>query len=263
MDYYQTIKPSPALLPYVKQYWFLRSNCTGHIQGIIPTGYVSLFFQRASPLFSVEKNEMYSQTYICGQSTTFSNLLLTGIMDLICIDFLPYGAKLFFDIPISELKEQTVALDMLEEPEWVELGKRLTDVSDDEHCVRLIEFFLMKRFAYAKEYNLRRMFATINAVNQGETKINRLAEISCLSYKQFKRVFSEYVGTNPKDFLRIIRFQKALYTLQTEPNISLTQLSYECGYYDQAHCIREFKLFSGYTPTEYIAVCAPYSDYFS
>ena len=263
MEYFQVIKPTPALSPYVKQYWFLRSECIGHVQGIIPTGYVSLFIHRANPLFSVEKNELYSQSYICGQSTTYSNLLLTGTMDLVCIDFMPYGAKLFFNIPISELKEQTIALDFLEEPEWVELGKLLVDVPDNEHCVRLIESLLIKRFSYTKEYNMRRMSATINAVNQGQKEVKKLAEISCLSYKQFKRVFSEYVGANPKDFLRIIRFQKALFTLQTQQNISLTQLSYECGYYDQAHCIKEFKQFSGYTPTEYMAVCDPYSDYFS
>jgi len=32
---------------------------------------------------------------------------------------------------------------------------------------------------------------------------------------------------------------------------------------DQSHMIKEFKLFSGYTPAEYLSVCAPYSDYFS
>ena len=31
----------------------------------------------------------------------------------------------------------------------------------------------------------------------------------------------------------------------------------------QSHTIKEFKLFSGYTPAEYLSVCAPYSDYFS
>ncbi|MEO3190464.1 AraC family transcriptional regulator, partial [Parabacteroides distasonis] len=30
-----------------------------------------------------------------------------------------------------------------------------------------------------------------------------------------------------------------------------------------SHMIKEFKLFSGYTPTEYLSLCAPYSDYFS
>jgi transcriptional regulator GlxA family with amidase domain len=84
-----------------------------------------------------------------------------------------------------------------------------------------------------------------------------------LSYKQFKRVFAEYTGANPKDWLRTVRFQKALYTLQTQPAISLAQLACECGYYDQPHLIKEFKTFSGYTPVEYSAIYAPCSDYFS
>ena len=97
----------------------------------------------------------------------------------------------------------------------------------------------------------------------GIQNIDRLAQTACLEYKQFKRIFADYVGANPKDYLRVIRFQKALHTLQIQPNISFTQLSYECGYYDQAHFIKEFKQFSGYTPTEYMTVCNPYSDFFS
>jgi len=54
-----------------------------------------------------------------------------------------------------------------------------------------------------------------------------------------------------------------LYTLQCQPGISFAQLACECGFFDQSHMIKEFKLFSGYTPAEYLAVCAPYSDYFS
>ncbi len=261
-DSFQAIQPSPLLAPYIKQYWFLKSACAGHVQGIIPTGYVSVFFHRENPLFSVGKNEMCPQAYISGQSVTYSNLLLTGTTDMICIDFLPHTARLFFDVPISEI-EETVALYILCETKWTEFGKGLTDIPDNNDCVRLIEQFLIKRISLAKEYNLRRMVAAVNAINSGQADINQLADVVCLSYKQFKRVFSEYVGTNPHTFLRIVRFQKALHTLQIHPQISLTELTYTCGFYDQSHLIREFKSFSGLTPGEYMAVCEPYSDYFS
>lgn len=263
LDSFRSIQPSPQLLPYVKQYWFLKSTCAGHVQGIIPTGYVSVFFQKQHPLYCVERNELYSQAYITGQSTTYSNLLLTGTADMVCIDFLPYGAKLFFDLPVNQLKDVTVSLDLLEEPGWDELGKRLNDISNPEESVRLIEQFLLKRFSYAKEYNLKRMVAAVKNINRGQSDIGRLADESCLGYKQFKRVFAEYIGVNPKDFLRIVRFQKALFTLQTLPEINLTQLAYSCNFYDQSHLIKEFKSFSGYTPGEFIAICPPVSDYFS
>ena len=96
-----------------------------------------------------------------------------------------------------------------------------------------------------------------------EDAVKALADISCLSEKQFNRIFSEYIGIAPKDFLRIIRLQRTLSVLQHNPGISFAQLSYECGFTDQSHMIKEFKLFSGYTPKEYLNRYAPISDYFS
>ena len=111
---------------------------------------------------------------------------------------------------------------------------------------------------------MKRIGATIQKINlHPQPTIHNLAQTACLSDKQFNRVFHEYVGTTPKEFIRIVRLQRALYTLQTQPDINFAQLAYECGYYDQSHLIKEFKAFSGYTPGEYLALCAPYSDYFS
>ena len=35
------------------------------------------------------------------------------------------------------------------------------------------------------------------------------------------------------------------------------------GFADQSHMIKEFRQFTGYTPAQYLAACAPVSDYFS
>ncbi len=51
--------------------------------------------------------------------------------------------------------------------------------------------------------------------------------------------------------------------MQHNQGIGFAQLSYECGYTDQSHMIKEFKLFSGYTPKEYIARYSPVSEYFT
>lgn len=77
------------------------------------------------------------------------------------------------------------------------------------------------------------------------------------------RIFSENIGTTPKDFMRIVRLQRTLSVMQHNQGIGFAQLSYECGYTDQSHMIKELKLFSGYTPKEYIARYSPVSDYFT
>lgn len=264
MEAFRIIQPSVPLAPYVKQYWLMKSDAIGHAQGIIPTGYISMYFHRASPLLSIEKKEMLARAYISGQTADYSNLELTGSMDLLCVDFHPFGANAFFKIPLHEFRNESISIGDIEDKELLILQRQILNESDDQTCIHLIERFLIKRLHTFKDYNYNRILAIIETVNNNPSvDINTLADIACLSYKQFKRVFTKEVGTTPKEFTRIIRFQRALYALQLKPEISLTQLAFECGYYDQPHLIREFKSFSGYTPREYFAVCAPYSDYFT
>jgi len=127
----------------------------------------------------------------------------------------------------------------------------------------LIEQFLLKRLIHLAEYNLKRIETTIRLINLGQTDIITLADAACLNRKQCNRVFSDYIGSNPKEFSRIVRFQRVLHILETQPQISFAALTCECGYFDQSHLIKEFKALSGYTPTKYIAACLPISYYFS
>ncbi len=264
MEEFQVKKPSPLLAPYVKQYWFLKtSDLTQPNQRIIPTGSTSIVFHRASLMLSTSQGSLQPQAFISGQSVGYTDLVQTGAVDMICVVFQPHGAKAFFSMPISEFHDATIAVNDMSDVALRELQDQLLYANSNQQCVNLIEEYLYQRLSINKGYNYQRMAAAIQAVTLGENSIDKLSQICCLSYKQFKRIFSEYVGANPKDFLRIIRFQRALYTLQCQPQISLAQLAYECGFYDQSHLIKEFKIFSGYTPSEYVAACAPYSDYFS
>ncbi|MCE5226116.1 MAG: helix-turn-helix domain-containing protein [Porphyromonadaceae bacterium] len=264
MEQFQIIQPSLLLTPYVKQYWFLKTDIASQPQQrIIPHGSICLIFHKGSNLYSLSKHELQPMAFISGQSTGYSDLLQTGTVDMISVTFQPHGAKAFFSMPMTEIQEATISISEINDPDLNELQDRLINLHDNALCTRLIESFLINRLCVTKVYNQQRMSDVIQSINNGQMDIEKLANTSCLSYKQFKRIFAEYIGANPKDFLRIIRFQKALYTLQIRPQTNLTQLAFECGYYDQPHLIKEFKSFSGFTPGEYIAVCAPYSDYFS
>lgn len=264
MEDYQFISPSPLLVPYVKQYWFLRCNdLSPAVQRIIPTASVALMFHRGQRMLSLEEGVLQPRSFISGQTSSYFEIKPTGSVDIISVVFRPYGAKAFFDIPISEINDLHVGLDCLSDSSLVELESRLTETSDNEACVGLIEAYLLKRLRLSKEYNYKRMSAVVGAIDKGVSDIGALSQISCLSYKQFQRTFNQYIGANPKDFLRVVRFQRALYVLQCQPDIMLTQLAVECGYYDQSHLIKEFKAFTGYTPGEFLSYCPAYSDYFS
>jgi AraC-like DNA-binding protein len=88
--------------------------------------------------------------------------------------------------------------------------------------------------------------------NPAGVTIKNIAHKTGYSPKHLIKIFNDNVGINPKSFLRVIRFQKAINEIEMHGNINWAALANDCGYYDQAHFISNFKEFSGFTPHSYI-----------
>lgn len=263
MEEFQIIQPSPLLAPYIKNYWLLKTTCDSPtLARTVPCGMMNLIFHRGNRLLSIHDNELHPRTFLSGHEKSFADLKYSGQVNMISVVFRPAGTKAFFNLPLNRIHNLRVTAGEMEDKELAALEHSLTSTEEDYACILLIEQFLLKRLSHLAEHNLKRIEATIQLINSGQTDVALLADAACLSTKQFQRIFSEHVGSNPKEFSRTIRFQRALHTLGIRPNTSLTTLAYECGYFDQSHMIKEFKALSGYTPSEYITICQPYSDYF-
>lgn len=265
MNKFQVIQPSAQLAPYVKQYWFLTlDNIAPSCQRLVPLGCAALCIHRGNRTYSSNKKDYLPQSYFYGIVTSHTDLTFSGYIDFICIIFQPTGTNALFKVPLDELKDSYVSLDELSDTKLLSLKQQLSATTDNSACTKLIEQYLLHRIYQINTYEDKRMHTVINAICKGENNMNRLAETACLSYKQFKRIFWENVGTNPKDYLRIMRFQKLHHLLQIHADMTLEQLASECDYYDKSHLIKEVKDFSGFTPTELIETCESiYSDYHS
>lgn len=267
MPSFQLIKPLPALLPYVRYYWILQDDAKKTVsERTLPVGSMQLVFHKGKPLFlsNSDGSKLQPQSFICGQGIGFSDVVSTGRVEMITVVFQPYSAKLFLQTPGYKFHGQNIATDEVEDTELSDLSKRVMETADNAACIALIERFLLRRLYSFADYNIKRMSAVFQTIDDATTvSISQLSDIACLSSKQFGRVFADYVGATPKEFIRIVRMQRALSMLQKDATLSFAQVAYSCGFFDQSHMIKEFKIFSGYTPVEYLSVCAPYSDYFS
>lgn len=263
MDRFQVIQPSVLLAPFVKQYWFVTmKNVTRSSQRLVSLGHTALSFHRGNRTYSSLENDYLPLSHLYGIATSYTDLVFSGYIDFICIIFQPAGAKAFFKIPLNELNNSHVSLDALNDTDLLELEQRLNDTANDTSCIRLIEQFLLRRIGRLNEYENKRVNAVLHSIHCGETNVDRLAGTACLGYKQFKRVFTENIGTNPKDFLQVTRFRKLHHLLQQHTTMSISQLADECSYYDKSHLIKELKEYSGFTPTELLEACDPiYSNY--
>ena len=82
--------------------------------------------------------------------------------------------------------------------------------------------------------------------SKGTIKISEFHEKLFISQSPFEKRFRKLVGTTPKKFASIVRFNSVLNDL---PNIkSLTDICYENNFFDQAHFIKDFKQYTGDTP---------------
>lgn len=265
MQSFQIVKPSPELSPYIHHYWILQDDATTTVsERTLPVGSVQLVFHKGRRLLSLKEGDLQPRSFICGQSVGFTDVMSTGRIEMITVVLQPYAAKAFLHLPANLFFGQNVPMDEMEDKGYASLANHIADTVDNRKCICLIERFLLQRLYTFPEYNLERMNAVLHEINSHPlADISQLSEVACLSNKQFRRIFTDYIGATPKDFMRIVRMQRALYLLQQNTTVSFAQLAYECGFADQSHMIKEFRLFSGYTPLEYLSICAPYSDYFS
>jgi AraC-like DNA-binding protein len=268
--FYSVYKPAEALRPFVSFYWILEMDSNLALsakQRIIPNGCVELIFHfgdRLNTLFPNQKPEQQPQSLISGQTTRYYDVEQSGKTGMLSILFKPHGARMFFDLPISEITNQNVDLSLLGLQFAPELTEKIALAADHESRIRIIEQYLISKLTDQHLYNSLRLARTIEIINQqkGLVRVGELASIACLSQKQYNRIFYDFVGLHPKEFLKIVRLQYVFHHHKHNHNESLTELAYACGYYDQAHFVNDFKSLTGLTPKQCFTECHSESDYF-
>jgi AraC-like DNA-binding protein len=166
------------------------------------------------------------------------------------IHFRPGGAFPFLGIPLSDLENTHVGLDHIWGRDGLELHERLIDAPTIAARFDIVENFLLSR-PWSSVHRHPGVAAALAAI-EGNPSI-RMADIRDLVGLPTKRLialFRAEVGLSPKAYARIRRLQAALRSLATG-SVGGARVAADVGYFDQAHYVREFRSFTGMTPTQY------------
>ncbi|MBH3429994.1 AraC family transcriptional regulator [Pseudomonas alkylphenolica] len=87
--------------------------------------------------------------------------------------------------------------------------------------------------------------------HRGDIRIQQLEERSGYTTRTIHRQFTQDTGMTPKAFCRIIRCQAALQSINSEQDLSFSELAMELGFTDQSHFLRDFKKLVSTTPHDY------------
>ena len=107
-----------------------------------------------------------------------------------------------------------------------------------------------------KDFNKSDIVSKINnakiAVHENISKITpeALAEITCMSYSKFRKIFKEYTGFAPSQYIQEIRINMAKEML-TNTGKSIKEIAFELGYENKDYFFTVFKKISGTTPISY------------
>ncbi|MGH1412811.1 MAG: helix-turn-helix domain-containing protein [Pelagimonas sp.] len=83
----------------------------------------------------------------------------------------------------------------------------------------------------------------------GQIAIHALADQLGMSERQLNRRFTGQVGLAPKLYASLIRFHRALRLIR-DLGLGACEAAHDAGYADQAHLIRSFRRFGGFSPAK-------------
>ena len=253
-------KPSEDLLPFVRYYWVLESNASFSVL-TFPIGCPQIIFHKKSPLYIPELDISQSRFTISGQVNFPAHIQSDGRLDMIVAVFYPHTIGMFIDSPPSSFYNMEISGYDIENSRLNEVAQAVFDSEDHNECIAILEKYLLSKIK--PDLNISRIGESIKAMfHLPSMKVRSLADIACLSNRQYERIFSETVGMNPKEYSRVVRFQKALWLMQNG-EVNYAGIASACGFSDQSHFIRNFKSMSGYTPRAFSQHCRPYSDLFT
>jgi AraC-like DNA-binding protein len=164
------------------------------------------------------------------------------------IHFRPGGAFPFFGIPLSDLANAHVGLDDIWGRDGIELQERLIGAPTAQARFGILEAFLLSRpwSSVSRNPGVAAAVAAIEA--NPSIPMADLRDRVGMSTKRLIAVFRAEIGLSPKAYARIRRVQAALRLLGS---MTGARVAAEVGYFDQAHFVREFRSFTGMTPTQY------------
>jgi len=88
----------------------------------------------------------------------------------------------------------------------------------------------------------------------GTVQVAELAETLNISRSTLERQFAQQIGVSAKTLARVVRFDAANTRIRLDPSVPMADLTFELGFFDQAHLINEFRRLSGMTPSRFAAV---------
>ena len=257
----QYFRPSDVLAPYVRHYYLFETDMDmGFEDTVFPSGEMEMIFNLGGGLWESVVGDKYVPTpemELWGQITKPLAIRSKGRHLMFGIKLFTHSAAYFLHDEIGKLNDQVSDLsDILGNP-VNELYARLLEAKNITQRIVLMEDFLIRMLTVGERKSCR-----IDKVGDILSSIKMNSSLHCIAGKHgitpryLHKLVYQHTGLSPISFNKIMRFQYSL-QLICKKDRSFTSIAHESGYFDQSHFIKDFKLFTGITPSAYMDSITP------
>ncbi len=272
---YLTHVPEPPLSDFVDYFWLVEGEQHPPRKGwIAPSGTVEFVVNLREDEIRVheparpERSNRFSGAVVSGTYSSAFLVAPTQRQTMFGVHFKPGGAYPVLGALASELADRHVNAAELWGRSAIELRERLYDAATAAERFQVADTFLRDRLrlGIARHPAVTAALTLFGPAGIGMS-VRDVARDVGFSQRHIIQLFTAQVGLKPKLFCRLLRFQLARRFVEqrtesshlnnghpgrTLSDFDWAQLAVECGYFDQSHLIRDFQIFSGFTPAGFL-----------
>ncbi len=250
---YMEFEPCAALKPYIRCFWGAKEPYSPAAR-IVPPQKLVIPDTCMDIIFNVNYTENRIKNTFCGIcDTSFyskeavdPNLMLS----IFGIRFYAWSAVLFSDESMKSVKNRNVDAGAYFSRMKRELEQLFFDITDIHTRIAITQDYLLKHIHQDRE-NPAVMTAVCEILqNEGNISMAQLAQQTFTGTRQLERLFKEYIGTSPKQFSSLIRYQYLWSHIVHTDQLNILDEVFRLGYTDQSHLLRDFKRFHTLTPAQ-------------
>jgi len=255
--HYAARPPTPPLGKFVEYLWASQGAPSHAKERVVPTGTLEL------GISLVEDTGRINDTLIGGGS--FSGAFVSGAYrrpftfetrktaSVVGVHLRPGYAGVILGVPPGELTDRHLDLETLWGRRARELRERLCAATTTQERFALLEAELASRLDERCVHPA--VTYAIDALARPDARVGDIAKSVGFSQRRLIELFSAAVGITPKRFGRVLRFHRAT-ALARSGVFDWTRVAHECGYYDQAHLIHDFRDLADVTPSDLLRASA-------
>lgn len=243
--------PTDPLKHYIK-YFAVSENEVEREYKVFPSTGLVIGFQYRGQLSNLKDDteDKLTAAGITGISDSYNTFRNSAGIGTILVYFTETGFAHFASHPAHELFNMSISLENVFDRNSVsEMEEKLSNTRTDKQRIQIVESFLLSQLKDIQTDKLIIEAVKIIYQTKGTIRIKELNEKLFISQSPFEKRFRKLVGTTPKKFASIVRFNTVVDSLGNTR--SLTDICYDNNFFDQAHFIKDFKQYTGDTPENF------------